>query len=146
MFNTNLVEYINRIQDDVNEFVATELQVYLSSNNNQDFSKSVIANIAMFDIEGINTEKGYKQMAHLLGDHYDQMIERRMKQLLHKLYIKHGKRIVNKVIDRVLETMPIAYPSVYEENVRSLHKQYNTFWLVPFIKEAYNTIVLTVKK
>lgn len=146
MFNTNLTDYINKIQSDVNEFVTTELQVYLASNGHTDFNKSVIANIAMFDIEGINSEKGYVQMTRLLGDHYDQMIERRMRQLLHKLYIKYGKKIVDKVVDRVLETMPIAYPSAYIENIRTLNKRYNTFWLIPFIKEAYNTIVLAAKK
>lgn len=142
----NLTEYVDAIQKVVDSFVETELSIYLSTSGNEDFTRSVVANIAMFDMAGINTETGFIQMGRLLGDHYDQMVERRLRQLLHKLYIKYGDRIINRVSRRVVKTMSLAYPQTHVENIMALNKKHNTFWLIPFIKDAYNTVMITNRK
>ena len=130
-FIKNPLQTICDIQNDVDEFVKTELAVYLSRTDSDNIADSVITNIALFDIDSINTEHGYTQISRLLGNHYDQMIERRMRQFLHSLYIKYSIK---------------AYPNVRKENINALNNAFNTFWLVPFIKESYNTIVLNSKK
>ncbi len=145
-FQKNLKETIDKIQDDVFDFVGMELQVHLTNSDNNNLNDSVIANIALFDLESIYTEQGYSQITRLLGNHYDQMVERRTRQLLHMLYIKYGSSAINSIRKRVVETMSIAYPMSNPINCKILDKQFNTFWLIPFIKEAYNDIVLTAKK
>jgi hypothetical protein len=145
-FQKNINETINKIQDDILDFVETELQVHLSNNSNTGLNNSVIANLAMFDLEAIYSEQGYMQMDRLLGNHYDQMVERRTRQLLHMLYIKYGNNAIENIRKRVIDTMSIAYPKALAANCRSLDKKHNTFWMVPFIKEAYNNIVLAAKK
>ena len=145
-FRKNLKETIDQIQADITIFVQTELQLYLSNESNNSLSHSVIANIALLDLDSLNSEQGYTQMKRLLGDHYDQMIERRMKQFLHTIYIRYGKADVEDIRKRVVDTMKIAYPKINPANINALNSEYNTFWLVPFIKEAYNTIVLGAKK
>ena len=145
MFDRNLTDTVDQIQKDINSFVETELSLYMSQDN-QNFSNSVIANIALLNMESLDTENGYTQMERLLSSHYDQMVERRMHQLLHKLYIRYGKDKIHQVKNRVVETMHLAYPVVPAANFWSLSHTHNTFWLVPFIKQAYELITLTTKK
>ena len=143
---TNLKNLIDEIQDDVTQFVQTELQIYLSDSKVEGLDRSVVANIALFDLTGINSEKGFLQINRLLGSHYDQMVERRTRQLLHSLYIRYGADKIDKVKKRVVETFTLAYPTIRPENIAHLNRTHNTFWLVPFIKEAYNTLVMGAKK
>ena len=145
-FIKNPLQTICDIQNDVDEFVKTELAVYLSRTDSDNIADSVITNIALFDIDSINTEHGYTQISRLLGNHYDQMIERRMRQFLHSLYIKYSINAIEYVKKRVIKSFLKAYPNVRKENINALNNAFNTFWLVPFIKESYNTIVLNSKK
>ena len=140
--STDLSIYVDAVQKVVTAFVSTELRIYLADEKHPDFNRSVIANIALFDIEGLNSENGYVQMCRLLGSHHDQMVERRIKQLLHGLYIKYGQETISQLAERVIQTMHLAYPVVHKENIRSLHERFNTFWLIPFIKKAYDEITL----
>ena len=61
-FIKNPLQTICDIQNDVDEFVKTELAVYLSRTDSDNIADSVITNIALFDIDSINTEHGYTQI------------------------------------------------------------------------------------
>lgn len=139
----DLSALVERVQTDVTTFVAVELRAFIANPDKQ-LSDSVVANIAFFDLPAMETERGNEQLNRLMSEHYDQMLSRRLKQLLHSLYIRYGLDPIETLRQRVVETMSIAY-TINVHFIKEFDQKYQYFWLIPLIKNAYNTLVLEQK-
>ena len=129
-------QLVRKVEHDVYNFVVKELITYKQKSSKKSFGDSVIVNIALFDLAALNYNDGVAQMENLLTDHINQLVNRRMKQLLHTLYIRYGIECVNMVANKSLEAMVAVY-DLNVETISSLDEKYNIFWLVPFVREAY---------
>ena len=112
----------------------------IADADNKRLDNSVIANLAMFDLSALTYEKGYKQMENLLSDHSNQMVGRRMKQLLLTLYIRYTMDAVNTISVNTLDGIASVF-NISKDTLVSLDNEYNIFWLQPFIRKAYNDIM-----
>ena len=133
-------QLVRKIENDVRTFVVQELITYRQNNDNKTLGDSVIVNMALFDFSALNYQDGIKQMENLLSDHTNQLVNRRMKQLLHTLYVRYG--IDN--IDDIANDSLTAMVGVYNLNVNTisdLDEKFNIFWLVTFIREAYFSVM-----
>jgi hypothetical protein len=128
------------VENDVRDAVVRELVLFKRNPDNETFEQSAIANIALFNLPALQTQKGYDQCVNLFEDHYEQMVGRRINQLLHTLYIRYGKDLIGDIVERTLTGME----DVYNIDQTILHKLNDTvpgFWLQPFIRKAYFDIV-----
>ena len=131
---------VELVENDVRTFVEQELTTYKRNPDNQRLDDSVIVNIALFNLEALNYQNGVDQMNNLLSDHHNQIVEKRMKQLLHTLYIRYGIDIIDDLAERTLTTM-VAVFNLKEPIIRTLDEKHNTFWLQPFIRLAYTNMM-----
>jgi hypothetical protein len=113
--------------------------LFKSNPDNQTFEQSAIANIALFNLPALMTSNGYEQCVNLFVDHYNQMVGRRINQMLHTLYIRYGSD-VDIVAERSLSGMEDVY-NVDKRLLQTLHYTVPGFWLQPFIRKAYFDIV-----
>ena len=144
-FTDNLNSAIENVQHDIDTFTEIELRTYVARQDGFKVDDSVIANIALFDLSTLDTEPGYNQMRNLMVDKYDQKTEKRLMQELHQLYIRYGMKTIRKIRERVVESMPDAY-GIDSNVVEILDRDFNYFWMVPFIKNSYSAMLLGEKK
>ncbi len=137
---TELVKLIER--EELEEFVAQEVTLFTKSSPTADktLSQCIITNLAMFDLDTLNSELGIKHMHRLLGDNNTQTVNKRLKQLLHTLYIKYGMDQLNELSIHVLSSLVVVY-DVSEDIIAELDSQYSYFWLIPLIRETYYRIM-----
>ena len=128
------------IEKDVYDFVVQELSTYKQNPDNTRLDNSVVANLALFDLSALKYEKGYDQMRNLLADHDNQMVSRRMKQLLLTLYIRYTRDSVDAVSVSTLDGISAVF-EIDPNLLAKLDSEYNVFWLQPFIRKAYNDIM-----
>jgi hypothetical protein len=134
---------IKHVEQDVYEFVEQELVIYKRNPDNKCLAESVIVNLALFNLEALNYQNGYDQMENLLADHHNQVVSLRMKQLLHTLYIRYGIDTIDNLAEDVLKTMVHVY-NIKGDIIKQLDSEYNVFWLQPFIRQAYDSMVNSV--
>ena len=149
MFNSSQVikpfpdPLIKHVEQDVYEFVEQELVTYKRNPDNKRLDESVIVNLALFNLEALNYQNGYDQMENLMANHHNQVVSLRMKQLLHTLYIRYGIDTIDNLSEKVLKTMIHVY-NIKEDVINQLDSTYNVFWLQPFIRQAYSTMINSV--
>lgn len=139
-YNKDRHQLVRDIERDVYKFVTRELITYKQNTNNKTLGDSVVANLALFDLAALNFKEGIDQMENLLRDHQNQMVNRRLSQLLHTLYIRYGIDQVDDIANDAL----FAMVGVYKLNntvISNLDDKYNVFWMIPFIREAYFVIM-----
>lgn len=134
---------VGHVEQDVYEFVEQELVIYKRNPDNTRLDESVIVNLALFNLEALNYQNGYEQMQNLMADHHNQVVSLRMKQLLHTLYIRYGIEAINALAENVLKTMVHVY-NIQEAVVNKLDGEYNVFWLQPFIRQAYDSMINSI--
>ena len=139
-YNKERRQLVKEIEHDVYDFVVRELITYKQNTDNKTLGESVIANIALFDLAALNHEEGVAQMENLLKDHLNQMVGRRMSQLLHTLYIRYGIDQVDDIANESLFAMVGVY-RLNHETISTLDEKYNIFWLVSFIREAFFSVM-----
>ena len=139
-FPDPLIKYV---EQDVYEFVEQELIIYKRNPDNKRLDESVIVNLALFNLEALNYQNGYDQMKNLMADHHNQVVSLRMKQLLHTLYIRYGIDAIDNLAENVLRTMVHVY-NIKEAIINQLDSEYNVFWLQPFIRQAFDSMVDSV--
>ena len=139
-FDERRYDLVQKIERDVEAFVVRELITYKQNTTNKTLGDSVIANIALFDLAALNTKDGYDQMINLLSDHQNQLVNRRMRQLLHTLYIRYGIDPVDDVANDSLLAMVGTY-KLNNDTIADLDDKYNILWLVSFIREAYFNVM-----
>ena len=139
-YNKERRQLVKDIEHDVYEFVVRELITYKQNIDNKTLGESVIANIALFDLAALNHTDGVAQMENLLKDHTNQMVGRRMSQLLHTLYIRYGIEQVDDIANESLFAMVGVY-KLNNEVISTLDEKYNIFWMVSFIREAFFTVM-----
>lgn len=130
---------IKLVEQDVLDFVERELVIYKQNPDNKRIDDSVIVNIALFDLGALKYQNGLDQINNLFRDHTNQVVNRRLVQLLHTLHIRYGSELVDNLAERVLSSMVGLY-GLDERVIRNLDNNINTFWLQPFIREAYDEI------
>ena len=135
-YNKERRQLVKDIEHDVYNFVVRELITYKQNVDNKTLGESVIANIALFDLAALNHKDGVAQMENLLKDHTNQMVGRRMSQLLHTLYIRYGIEQVDDIANESLFAMVGVY-KLNNEVISTLDEKYNIFWMVSFIREAF---------
>jgi len=131
----NVTDLVKDIESDVLEFVQNEMILYHSNPDNAQ-RNSVIANMALFDLSSLLTEKGYSQMVNLFGDSHGQLVGRRIRQLRHTLYIRYGKPL-REVEKRSIAGMAEVY-DLRKEDVEIAARRIPGLWLIPFIRRAYD--------
>ena len=134
--NQDFYDVILRIETDVTAMVVNEMVLFKSNPDNKTFEQSAIANIALFNLSAITTQKGYEQLINLFQDHYEQMVGRRVNQLVHTLLIRYGEDVIDMVIDRSLTGIERVY-NVDKAVIQSLYNKAPGLWLQPFIRKAY---------
>lgn len=134
---------VELVEHDVRVFVEQELVIYKRDPDNERLDGSVIVNLSLFNLEALKYQNGVDQMKNLLSAHHNQIVETRMKQLLHTLYIRYGIEIIDDLAEKTIKSMVGVY-GLNEQVVSSLDKDYNTFWLQPFIRQAYNDLMNAV--
>lgn len=130
---------VNLVEEDILSFVEDELIIYKQNPDNKRLDGSVIVNLALFNLEALNYQNGVDQMKNLLSEHHTQIVGTRMKQLLHTLYIRYGIEEIDNLAENVLRSMIHVF-NLKEEIVDMLNKEYNVFWLQPFVRSAYNKL------
>ena len=133
------------VENDVREFVEHELIIYRQNPENKRLDNSVIVNIAMFDLHFLKLENGVTQMINLVSDHNNQVVGRRLKHLLHMLYIKYGLDEVDDLAEKTLRSMQVVY-DIPEKTISFLDFKINVFWLQPFINAAYSSLMFEVEQ
>lgn len=132
----DLYDIVLRIEDDVKAMVINEMVLFKRNPDNKTFEQSAIANIALFNLAAITTQKGYEQLINLFQDHYEQMVGRRVNQLVHTLIIRYGEDMIDTVIDRSLSGIERVY-AIDKNIIQSLYNKAPGLWLQPFIRKAY---------
>ena len=133
-------QLVRKIENDVRTFVVQELITYRQNNDNKTLGDSVIVNMALFDFSALNYQDGIKQMENLLSDHTNQLVNRRMKQLLHTLYVRYGIDDIDDIANDSLTAMVGVY-NLNVNTISDLDEKFNIFWLVTFIREAYFSVM-----
>ena len=141
----DIPKLIADIQRDVTIFVSKEIRLYLSDKNHKTLEQSMIGNLALFDLTTLAYKKGYDHMETLLTTSYVNGVPRRLNELLHMLTIKYGRKLIKRIRNESIKSMPEIY-SIDKLICNRFDREFVTFWLIPFIKQGYNEIITQYKE
>lgn len=141
--NTSSLTYetIQMIEKDIAIFVQSEVLLFKKQAPTAPLSDSIIGNLAMFDLSAITTEVGYGQMKRLLSEEFTQLLSRRMRHLVHMLYIRYGRKIISELQDRTIGTMSLSY-GLDTDLLNPIAEELDLLWVIPFVQQAYATTMM----
>lgn len=133
MFNNNSVIFLE-IETLVSFFVKHEIELYRSLGITTE--NAAIVNMSTLDLATINTILGNNQMRNLLIGDGIQNVAGRLKTLLLYITYRYGTRAVSRLRKEARVSMQYTY-TIDESVTKALDAEFNTFWLIPFIKRSY---------
>ena len=136
----HIEDLVRYIEADTKDYVLMELAIYKRDPQHKDFSESIIANLALFDVSTLDNENSVSQMKNLLSDHHNQVVNHRLKHFLTTLYLRYGADAVDDIGNETLRLICGVY-DVSTDTISRLDAEYNTFWLQPFIRKAWDEII-----
>lgn len=96
---------------------------------------NALLNFITFDLHTLVKTEGFVHMQELLqAVGTEQTVMIRLKDLVTTIYIKYGKKDVDKLRKRVYKTIDDMYGLTFKSEDIDVN---NTFWLYPFFKHVY---------
>lgn len=132
----NYEELYLKVLGDVTAWFISENKVRPLENQIVDkVQTNALLNFITLDLHTLVTEKGFVHMQELLqAVGTEQTVMIRLKDLVTTIYIKYGKKDVDKLRKRVYKTIDDMYGLTFKSEDIDVN---NTFWLYPFFKHVY---------
>ena len=101
--------------------------------------QNALLNFITFDLHALIKTEGFVHMQELLqAKGTEQTVMIRLKDLVVSLYIKYGKKRIDKVRENTYKTIDNMYGLTFRSKDIDVN---NTFWLYPFFRQIYTVSV-----
>lgn len=101
--------------------------------------QNALLNFITFDLHALIKTEGFVHMQELLqAKGTEQTVMIRLKDLVVSLYIKYGKKRIDKVRENTYKTIDNMYGLTFHSKDIDVN---NTFWLYPFFRQIYTVSV-----
>lgn len=132
------------IFDDFFRWYNNENNMYLQMPETN-IKDATCTNIALLEPSSFVTKAGIERIEYLFGGRSPiQGTARRMKALYAQLIVKYSLAVMNEFKTRCIESLSVAY-HIDMETLNDLDTKYNTFWMFPMFKRAFENNVVNNK-